>query len=229
VLFKRLLIVLIISIFVSSSALGSDGLRTTTSNLAIGININLKMGYRGADDLKIVKILDDEGKVTFEILDDEIIRLMKKDLSDRYKAAKQRWNKDRKAWKAKFPDQSFVLPKPISPKVTVVKKGYDSRSEAEVFLDEFRSGGPFCIYQVEKGKEKTVGIVTCDEFPGVKYAMEKAYHDSVFAWLEKKNGFEKENSDQEFEDPQPSKVKVRILKNRIKTMDKAESLATKYT
>jgi len=210
VLSKRVLILCVAAILFSSSALA------------------LKAG----SDLKIVKIVDHEGTVSFEVLDDEIVRLMKKDLSNRYKAAKQQWTADRKDWKAANPDVSFVFPKPVSPKLTVVKKGFKSRSEAESVLEDIRSGGPFCIYQVEKGKEKTVGIVTCDEFVGVKYSMEKAYHESIVAWLEEKNGLDKGGNGSNGDDsahPQPAKVKVRILKNKIKTMDKAENLVVKYT
>jgi len=217
VLSKRVLVICIASILFSSSALAFSSTWSPFVAPKVGGN------------LKVVKILDNEGKLSFEVLDDEIIRLMKKDLSDRYKAAKRQWNTERKNWKDSNPDQSFVFPKPISPKLTVVKKGFDSRSEAESVLDEIRSGGPFCIYQVEKGKEKTVGIVKCDEFPGVKYAMEKAYHDSVIVWLGEKNGIEKGTNGDDSEHPEPAKVKVRILKNKIKTMDKAESLAVKYT
>lgn len=220
-LFKRLLVAVVVSIFFSSSALAFCGFCSPS------------IAFKGETDLKIVKILDNEGKVSFEILDDEIIRLMKKDLADRYKAAKLQWTAERKNWKESHPESAFVFPKPLSPKVTVVRKGFDSRSEAEAFLDEVRSGGPFCIYQVEKGKEKTVGIVTCDEFPGVKYAMEKAYHDSVLVWLEEEDGVGKgsngNGSGDESEHAEPAKVKIRILKNKIKTMDKAESLAVKYT
>jgi len=179
-------------------------------------------------NLKIVKIIDPEGNLSFEILDDEIIRLMKKDLSDRYKKAKEAWNKERGLWKQKHPNENFVFPKPLSPKLKILAKGYSSRAEAEGDLAQARSGGPFSIYQVARGKKKTIEIVSSDELAGKKYSIEKGYFESLKKWLQAKTEFEAGHAGQEFDEPRPEKPVFKVRKSRIRTMEKASVQAAKY-
>lgn len=178
--------------------------------------------------LKIVRIMDHQGTLSYEVLDDEIIRLMKKDLGERYKNAKKEWSGERDAWKEKYKGVTFALPKPLSPKVTIVAKGFNSRSEAEAELAMIQSSGPFCIYQVTNGKKKSVDIIPCTELDGVKYSLQMEYHEALADWAAARAAFEEENPEGKFDQAMPSPNKVRVLKNKIKTMEKASSQMSKY-
>jgi hypothetical protein len=178
--------------------------------------------------LKIVRIMDHKGTLSYEVLDDEIIRLMKKDLDQRYKEAKKQWAAERDAWKEKYNNVTFACPKPLSPKVIVVAKGFNSRSEAEADLAMIQASGPFCIYQVTNGKKKSVDIISCSELDGVKYSLQMEYYEALSSWAAAKAAFEEENPEGKFDQPMPSPNKVRVLKNKIKTMEKASSQMSKY-
>lgn len=214
--FQRCLITLFASILISSTLLA----QSTTVVSALGL------ARPGA--LKVVMLIDCEGNVDFEVLDDEIINLVKKDLNNRCRTAKKEWSAAKKVWKKKYPDVPFCKPKPITPKVTVLKKGFHTKGEAQSDLVEFRSSGPYCIYQVIRGDEESVRIDQCGKFNGIKYALETEYHQAVVDWLASKASFEEENAGETFDKPQPPKVKIKILKNKIKTMDKANGLVAKY-
>ena len=110
----------------------------------------------------------------------------------------------------------------------MVKKGFHSKDEARSDLTELRAGGPYCIYQVLRGEEKRVEIDQCSKIPGIKYTLENEYHQAMQNWLVAKAEFEKENSDLAFDQAAPAKVSLKILKNKIKTMDKANDLVVKY-
>jgi hypothetical protein len=215
---KRVVALAFACILISSSALGQSGL------------VAASLGLARPGNLKIVMIMDHEGNLSYEVLDDEIINLMKKDLNERLKKAKKQWADERQAWKNHNPKVPFALPKPITPKVTILKKGFDSRSEAESELSVMQATGPFCIVQVVNGEGKKVRIVSTQEVPGVKFSVSKEYHQSLVAWIEEKASFVEENGDKEFDTPLPKKPKFKVLKSNIKTLDKASDLvASKYT
>ena len=118
--------------------------------------------------------------------------------------------------------------KPLNPKVTIVKKGYESRSEAEADLSIVEAAGPFSIIEVVSGEQKRVKIVSAKEVPGVKFVVEKEHHEALVAWIDDKTASEAEDQDRDFDEPMPRKPKVRVLKSNIKTMDKASDLVVKY-
>jgi len=186
------------------------------------------MGLSRPGDMKIVRILDYKGEVSYEVLEDDIIRLMKKDMNNRYKEAKKAWTQERKAWKEKYPQIPYTKPKPISPKVSVIAKGFQTRGEAEADLALARSGGSFCIYQVVSGEKKDVGVISATEIDGFKYSLGEKYFNEIKAWLKAKEAFEKENPDKEFTQAKPVKAKIKILKKNIKTKEKAFTLSAKY-
>lgn len=187
------------------------------------------IGLSRPGGLKVVRIMNEEGGLSFEVIDDEIIRLMKQDLTTRFKKAKQAWSQARDVWKNENPGVPFAMPKPVTPKVTVLKKGFSSRSEAEGELALARSAGPFCIYQVAQGDKKTYKIVSCEETVGRKYRIETEYNTALAEWVEEKKAFEKENSEgEQYSKKMPPKPKFRVIKSRIKTMEKANLQMAKY-
>ncbi len=215
--FRCCFLTLIVCIFCSASALAqTDALFSV-------------FGLSRPGGLKVVRIMNEEGKLSFEVIDDEIIRLMKQDLTDRFKKAKHAWSQARETWKNDNPKVPFSMPKPVTPKVTVLKKGFSSRSEAEGELALARSAGPFCIYQVALGDKKTYKIVSCEETVGRKYSIETEYNTALSEWIEKKKAFEKENAGGgRYSESMPPKPKFRVIKNRIKTMEKANLQMAKY-
>jgi|GEM_PF-2095169 len=199
------------------------------SLLAQGDKLSLLVGLAKPGQLKIVMILDIEGKKSFEIVDDEIIRLMKKDLASRYKQAKMQWKKDGKDWKTNHPDFRYAMPKPLAPKVTVLKKKYHSRDEARADLAEARTARVFCLYQVTQGENKMVKIAPEGEFPAIKYQIEMNHHLSLCAWMDSRSAYQEQNPGETFDEAIPGKPKIKVLKKRITSEEKAERELAKYT
>jgi len=184
----------------------------------------------GDKELIIVKILNHQGELVYEIIDNDILPFLKDEVDNEYKKAKKKWSEDRDAWQARFGRSlKFACPDPIRPSVKVVAKKLKSRSDADIELEALKSSGPYCVVQVIRGKNKNQPeIVQKDEITTRKYALEMEYHRALLAFLDEKEQFEKENPDKPFDREAPDRPDLKVLKSGVKTLEKANAYLSKY-
>lgn len=182
------------------------------------------------NNFNVVQIVDASGDLRFEIVENDILPYLKKELDQEYKAAKKAWTEARDAWKAEHgKGVPFVRPGPVKPLFKVVAKKLSSRSDAKIEKEAQKSKGPYCVVQVVKGKGKErPEIILKDEIKLKKYAMEMDYFKNMQDWVQEKKKYAKSNPDKPFEKKLPEKPQLKILKNGVKTLEKANAYLSKY-
>lgn len=191
---------------------------------------SLDAAPRGKGDFNVVRIIDSTGELRYEIVENDILPYLKKELDQEYKAAKKTWTEARKAWKVEHgKGVPFVQPEPIKPNFKVVAKGLSSRSDAKIEKEAQKSKGPYCVVQIVQGKKKErPEIILKDEVKLKKYAIEMDYFQNVQDWAKEKKEFAKSNPEDAFEKSLPDKPQLKVLKSSFKTLEKANAYLSKY-
>jgi hypothetical protein len=184
-----------------------------------------------AGGFNVVKIIDLKGELRYEVVESDILPYLKKEIDTEYKAAKKEWSKAREEWKRvngkKLP---FDRPEPVKPLFKVMAKKLKDKSEAANQLQKFEGKGTYVIVQVVRGNSKGAPeVILKDEIGLKKYELGMEHFEKVQKWLSEKNAFEKENPGTAYERNAPVKPSLKILKNGLKTMDKATALLEKYS
>lgn len=203
----------------------------TTALVLVALSSSPLLALPSADgDFNVVRLIDHTGAVKYEIMESDIIPLFKKEAEDEYKKAKTAWSEERDAWKEAYGKEiPFVQPLPIKPSVSVLAKKLPSRSDAKIEMETLGSQGPFCVVQVVMGIEKRdPEVIQKTEINFKKYALEMNYHDEIKTWAQAKAEFDKANPGQKFEERLPQKPQLKILKNGLRSLDKANAYLSKY-
>lgn len=178
----------------------------------------------------VVKIIDRKGELRYEVVEGDILPYLKKEIETEYKVAKKEWSKARGEWKhAHGKKLPYACPEPVKPLFKVVAKKLADKNEAMTRLQDIEDDGPYVIVQVVRGKSKrSPEVILKDEINLKKYELAMEHFETVKEWVGEKDAFEKENTDAEFEKTMPVAPKLKVLKNGLKTMDKATALLEKY-
>ena len=178
----------------------------------------------------VVKIIDHQGKYRLEIVENDILPYLKKEIEAEYKAAKKDWSKAREAWKAQNGKKvPFACPAPVKPVFKVVAKKLPDKNEANVKKDALEGKGTYVIIQVVRGNsKKEPEILLKDEIDMKKFELAMKHYEVMQEWVSEKRSFETENPSVAFEKAQPAQPKVKILKNGFKTEEKAMAQLEKY-
>lgn len=191
---------------------------------------SLDAATRGKGDFNVVQIIDTSGELRYEIVENDILPYLRKELDQEYKAAKKAWSEARKAWKGEHgKGVPFVQPEPVKPLFKVVAKGLSTRSDAKIEKEAQKSKGPYCVVQIVRGKRKErPEIILKDEVNLKKYAIEMDYFQNVKDWAREKKEFAKSNPEDAFEKSLPDKPQLKILKSSFKTLEKANAYLSKF-
>jgi hypothetical protein len=184
----------------------------------------------GKGDLCVVKITDCKGELRYEVIEKDLVKYLKQEVQDEYKAEKDKRKNAQLEWKARYGKARFDFPDPLKPTFNVVAKGLLGKSAADKAIEDLRAKDKYCVVQVVQGASKTEPeVILKDEVKQRTYAMEMAYFESMKSYLDEKTAFEASSPGAVFEKEAPEKPKLKVLKNSLKSMDSAMTYLGKHT
>ena len=177
----------------------------------------------------VVKLIDHEGNLQYVVVESDVVKYLKQEVDQNYKSAKKAWTAEKNAWNTKHGKEvPFLRPAPLKPYFKEMAKKIESKTAASIERDAIKSKGPFCVVQITRGDKKEMPeVLHKDEVKLRQFALDMEYYEQVQIWAEEKVAFEKDNPGEAYAEAQPEKIQLKVLKNSIKTMEKANAFIAK--
>jgi len=177
----------------------------------------------------IIRMVDHEGNIQFEVIESDILKYVKKEMDGDYKQAKQEWACEKKNWvKLHGKAIPFTKPSPLKPSLKEIVRNIASKSAAKIEKETAKSKGPFCVVQIVVGsKKEKPEIIKKVDISCKKFSIAREHFSQVKSWVEQKAKLAKENPEAPFTEACPASPQLKILKNSLKTMEKASAYLSK--